>query len=242
MDTRTGKLKKSLKDSEMDQNHQCRYCKKKFHKISTITAHLCPKKQRHLEIDTANSRFAFMAFCRFFELTTNSKKTKTIDEFIDSTYYIDFLKFGNYIVDIKPVNTSQFIDFVVLSGIKLKDWAQDTVYDIYIEDLIKKEPDDSAVERSILTIEEWCKKHNIEIPNFFNNISPNEASFLIRYGKISPWVLYLSSSGENLMTRLNEDHVRLIEKIIDPVFWHKKFKNKVDDVDYVSNLLKMGGL
>lgn len=226
----------------MEQLHQCKYCDRKFHKLSSLTVHLCPKKQRYLQIDAPHSRFALMTFQRFYELTTKSKKPKTIEEFIDSPYYIDFVRFGNYLVSIKPVNMSQFIDFVIHSGIKLKDWSQDFVYEKYIEDLIKRESDDVAVERSITTMEEWSKDNNTQLCDFFQSINLNEAAHLIKYGKISPWVLYLSESGDTLIKKFNQDHIKLIGNIIDPPFWHKKFNSKKDDVAYITELLEMAGL
>jgi hypothetical protein len=195
-----------------------------------------------MDIDTAGSRFGFRTFQRFYELTVQSKKLKTIDEFINSPYYIDFAKFGNHLALLKPIYIEKYIDFVIMNGVKLKDWSKDFVYDTYVEDLVKKEPATSAVDRTITEIMEWCDKNNVTFNAFFTNISANEAAYLIKTGRISPWVLYLSSTGENLMTRFNEDHAKIIGGVIDPGFWMKKFKKSEEDVEYIRGMLTLAGL
>lgn len=226
----------------MEQNYQCKHCGKKFHKEITLTTHMCPKKRRHMDINSAGSRFGLRTFQRFYELTQNSRKQKTAQDFIDSSYYIDFVKFGNHIHTLKPVYPEQFIDFVIRNGVKLNDWCKDFVYDAYIEDLTKREPAVSATERSIENMIEWATAQGVDFSSFFSRVSANEAAYMLKTGKISPWVLYLSNSGGDLMSQFNEDHSRMIGKIIDPQAWAKKFKNSPEDVEYIRTLLEQAGL
>jgi len=224
------------------QDFECRFCGTKFHKATTLNTHMCVKKRRFMDLGSTGARFGFRAYQRFYDLTMNAKKPKTPDEFINSQYYIDFVKFGNHLALLKPISIEKYIDFVIMNGLKLKDWTKDSVYEIYIEEYVKKEPADSATERTITAIMEWCEKNNVEFSKFFDVITANEASYLIKTGKISPWVLYLSASAENLMNRFSEDHSKIIGDIIEPGFWMKKFKKSSDDVEYIRNLLEQAGL
>jgi hypothetical protein len=226
----------------MDQSYQCRFCGSKFHKESTLTTHMCVKKRRHADANLAGTRFGFRTFQKFYEITMNSKKPKTSQEFIDSPYYIDFVKFGNHLATLKPIYPDQFIEFVIMNSVKLKDWTKDFVYDTYIDDLVKKEPAATATDRTITCIMEWCEKNYIPFSDFFFSISANEAAYMIRTGRISPWVLYLCVSGDNLIGRFTEDHNPMIGSIIDAGFWMKKFKKSDDDVNYIKNLLEQAGI
>lgn len=224
------------------EENTCRHCKKSFKSTNTLSVHMCVKKRRHLDADQPASRIGFRVFQRFYELTTNSKRPKTVDEFIESSYYIDFVKFGHYLVDLKPINIDMFIDFVIKNGLKIKDWSKEFVYDQYIDDLVKKEPAENAVERSILAMDEWAQKNSVPISEFFYKITANEASFIIRRGRLSPWVLYLAETADPLMQSFTEDHARIISGLIDPTFWHKRFKNNPDDVDFISSILRASAL
>lgn len=232
------------KKKVMEQKFDCKFCGNKFHKESTLAAHMCVKKRRHLDASTDGSRFGLRTFQRFYTLTTNSKKIKSFEEFVDSPYYIDFVKFGNHIAILKPVQIEQYIDFVILSGLKMPKWTTDPVYELYIENLLKTEPAASAAERTITTILNWCEKNSTSFNQFFTNISANEAAYLIKTGRISPWVLYLCNSAEHLMTRFEVDpmHSKMIGQVIDPGFWMRKFKKADDDVDYIKALLEQAGL
>jgi hypothetical protein len=232
----------SRTNNKMKQDFECKFCSKAFHKETTLTTHMCVKKRRHMDINSAGSRFGLRAFQRFYDLTQNSKKQKTAQDFIDSPYYIDFVKFGNHIHTLKPVYPEQFIDFVIRNSVKLNDWCKDFVYDAYIEDLTKKEPAQNATERSIENMIEWATKNNVEFTEFFSRITANEAAYMLRTGKISPWVLYLSNSGDSLMSQFNDDHSKIMGRIIDPGAWAKKFKHSPDDVEYIRTLLDQVGL
>jgi hypothetical protein len=226
----------------MEQNFECKFCGVKFRREKTLTTHMCVKKQRYLDINSTGSRLGFRTFQRFYDLTTKGQKTKTIQEFIDSSYYIDFAKFGNHLSSLKPVYIDQFIDFVIKNSVALKDWNKDSVYYIYVENLVKTEPSTSAVERSINEIVDWSASEGKEFTKFFSEVNANQAAHMIKTGKLSPWILYLANTGEKLMTRLNEDHSKMIGAIIDPGFWMRKFKKDPDEVEYIRTLLEQAGL
>lgn len=226
----------------MEQKFECKYCGTKFHRENTLSTHMCVKKQRNLDTNTAGFKFGLRTFQRYYALAMNSKKTKTQDEFIDSKYYIDFVKFGNHIDLLRPVYVEQYIDFVILSGLKINKWTTDAVYELYIENLTKTEPPISAVERTITFIIDWADKNNSQFTDFFTSISANEAAHLVKTGRISPWVIYLCSSGSNLMDRFNDDHAKMIKEVIDPGFWMRTFKKKTDDVEDIRNILEQAGL
>ena len=231
-----------LVKKKMEQNFQCKFCGTKFHKETTLTTHMCVKKQRYMDVNATGPRLGFRTFQRFYELTTKTKKPKSIDDFINSPYYIDFVKFGNHLALLKPVHLEKYIDFVIMNGVKLKDWTKDSVYEVYVEDLVKKEPAVSAAERTISEIMDWCEINRVEFKDFFFSISANEAAYKIKTGKISPWVLYLSVSGGDLISRFNDDHAKIIGTIIDAGFWMKKFKKADDDVEYITSLLEQAGI
>jgi len=225
----------------MIQEFECKYCKNKFHKASTLSKHMCVKKRRHMEVDTPASRLGFRAFQRFYDITTNVKKQKTMHDFIDSPFYIDFVKFGNHLASLRPVYPDRFSDFVIKNSVKLKDWTKDFVYYTYVDNLVKSEPAEAATDRTITEIIAWTSQNNTIFTEFFYKVSPNEAAHMIKTGKISPWVLYLCNSGGELMDKFNDDHAKTIGSIIDPGFWMKKFKNN-NDVEYIKSILEQAGL
>ena len=225
-----------------NERHECRFCGNSFKSPNTLSVHVCVKKRRHMDSESPGPRMGFRVFQRFFALTTKSKVPKSLDDFINSAYYIDFVKFGHYLIHLKPIVINEFIDYVIKNSIKLKDWTKEAVYDAYIDALVKTEPAENAVERSIVTIAEWTAKNNCPMDEFFKKATANEIAFLVRRGRLSPWVLYLAASADDVMESFNEDHVKLIGSLIDSCVWQKRFRNNKDDVEFIASVLEAAGL
>lgn len=221
---------------------ECKWCNKGFSKETTLASHMCTKKKRYAEKDTTGARIGLTVFQKFYDLTMNSKKPKTSEDFVKSTYYVDFVKFGRHIADLKPINTERFIEFVIKNGVKLKDWTKDYVYETYIEDLMFREPASAGLERTVVNMSKWCETHNTQLSDFFVELSTNEATHLIKTGKISPWVLYLSPTALTLLSNFNVEQYGMIESLIDPEKWKYKITKAPDDASFVKHVLKEAGL
>ena len=224
------------------RNHKCKFCKKGFSSERTLANHMCKNKKRFADKDTAQSRLGFRVFQRFFELTTHSKKPKTFEDFISSSYYIGFIKFGRHLTQIEPIDTELFVDFVIKNGVKLKDWDKDHVYDAFVDDFVKREPVEKALERSVLFMDKWTQDKNVPLKDFFREITTNEAVYVINLGKVSPWVIFLAESAAELLNEFNDEQFGIIESKIDPKFWQKKLTNNAADVTFAKEILESSGL
>lgn len=215
----------------------CGFCKHAFTNERTLAAHMCEKKRRHLDKDSVASRMGLGLFQRFYELNTATKNPKSITEFIDSKYYKAFIKFSRHLMDLRPVDQARFVDYVFRNGIKDRDWCKDKVYEAYILDLLAKEPASRGMERTIRTMEEWAVDTEFEFNDFFQYVSPSEATHMVQMGKISPWVLYLAETSDLLWDRLSDEQAGLISSVVNPKIWQAKFAIKQDECDFTREIL-----
>lgn len=215
----------------------CKYCKKKFTSEKTLLVHVCVKKQRHADKDTIGSRIGFAVFQRFYELSTSATTKKTFDEFVDSKFYGDFVKFGRYIADLNPISTNDFVDFVIKNGIKMREWYVDKTYYAFLKDFIEKETVERALERTIIEISKWSTENNVPNNQFFIKIGTIEAVHLIRSGRLSPWVIYLASTSETLLNNFNSEQTKIIDGIVNVEYWKKIFMTRQDDVIFAKTIL-----
>jgi hypothetical protein len=203
---------------------------------------MCPKKRRYADRDSIGSRLGFRVFQRFFELTTTAKNPKSFEDFIDSQYYTAFVKFGRHLAELNPINTDNFVDFVIKNSVKLKDWQKDYVYETYLVELMKKEPPERALERTMLFFTEWAEESGNNFNDFFRSATTQEAVYYLKTGKISPWVLYLAPSADGLMDRFNEEQYAMIEPIINPGIWTSRITKNQEDVKFIKTVLNEAGL
>jgi hypothetical protein len=226
----------------MDLNYKCEYCGKLFAKEKTLVVHVCEQKRRYLSRNEKHVQSGLLTFQKFYDFAQKGKTQKTFDDFVTSPYYTAFVKFGSFLVNTAPIYPERFIDYVVKSGIKLDHWCKDELYDKYISELIKIEPADGAIQRTIQTMMNWGDKNSAEWNHYFAYVNLNRATHDIKEGLISPWMLLNSKSGKNLLRRMNDEQLSIVGPVIDPAFWSKRFKSLPADVELVRDVIKEAGI
>lgn len=222
----------------MNLNYKCDYCGKQFAKEKTLIVHVCEKKRRHLSKTEKHVQAAMLAYQKFYQLVQKSSKTKTFDDFVESPYYNAFVKFGSFLVNANPLYPEQFIDFVIRSGVKLDHWCRDELYDQYLSELVKTEPADRAIQRSITSMMDWANENNSQWEHYFLYSNLNKTTYDMKEGRVSPWIVLNCPSGRAMLQKLNQEQLEIIAPILDPDHWSRRFKNYPADVELVKEVLK----
>lgn len=225
-----------------ETSNTCEFCKKSFQRERTLVSHICEKKQRWLNRDHAGNRIGFQCWVQFFTKHSSSKtKNKTYEEFIYSPYYIAFVKFGSYCVDIKALNIPRYVEWLLKEQIKLDDWTSDKVYNRFLCEYLRLEDPFDAIYRGVENCTELAEKDQIQPNDVFRYSNSNRICQYIVNGKISPWMLYQSDSGVHLLETLNQDQVTMITDYINPELWALKFHREPDVVKKIRDTLTLAG-
>jgi hypothetical protein len=222
----------------MQSSYKCEYCQKEFVKEKTLAVHVCEQKRRHLSKTEKHVQAGLLTYQRFYDITQKGKNKKTFDDFAESPYYTAFVKFGSFLVNTSPVYPERFIDFVIKSGVKLDHWCRDELYYTYVTDLIKSEPADGAIQRSIKTMMDWGDSNTASWEHYFQYVNLNRATHDIREGLVSPWLVLNTKSGKDMLKRMNDEQLEIISPIIDPQHWMRRFKSLPADVELVKDIIK----
>jgi len=222
----------------MELNYKCEYCGKKFAKESTLVVHVCEQKRRHLGKSEKHVQMGLMTFQKFYDVAQKGKTQKTFDEFASSPYYTAFVKFGSFMVNTAPIYPEKFIEYVVKSGVKLDHWCRDELYDQYIMEMIKKEPADGAIQRTITTMMSWADKNSAQWEHYFAYVNLNRATHDIKEGLVSPWMILNTKAGKEMLQRMNDEQLEIVGPVVDPLFWQKKFKTLPADLLLVKEVIK----
>lgn len=223
----------------MDSNlNKCTYCDKTFTRERTLQVHMCEPKRRHLQKNEKWVQNAFMVFQRFYQIHQHGQKEKTYDDFCRSAYYNAFVKFGRFMMHINPLYPEKYIDYVILSKIKLDHWARDDLYEAYLIETLKAEPVESALQRSIATMMDWSAEQNAQWADYFRLVNTNRAVQHIQQGKISPWLLLGCKAGKNLLQSFNDEQLQIVARFIAPEFWTQRIKSSPADQLFVQETAK----
>lgn len=227
-----------IKNKSMQLNFKCQHCEKLFAKEKTLVVHICEQKRRHLSKNEKHVQMGLLTFQRFYELTQKAKQPKTFEEFASSSFYTAFVKFGSFMVNTAPIYPERFIDFVVKSGVKLDHWCRDELYDKYISELIKIEPADGAVQRTIQSMMNWADNNSAPWEHYFAYVNLNRATHDIKEGLISPWILLNTKAGKEMLQRMNDEQLEIVGPVIDPQFWMRRFKSLPADIELIKDVIK----
>lgn len=223
----------------------CKYCGKAYTKESSLISHMCEPKRRWNQENEVGVKFGMQAYLRFYEMTQGGKKAKTYADFVESQYYSAFVKFGRHIVAIRAVNPSAFIEYVLKHNKKIDHWCFESVYLEYLNQYMKKESTQDALERAISEMQKYADEHP-EMSNgfsdYFRVANVNRVCYHIANGRISPWVIFNCTSGINFLDSLSEEQIKLVYNWIDPTFWSQKFKDYSEDTEWVKTILNTAGL
>jgi hypothetical protein len=220
----------------------CQYCGSGYMQEKTLIVHMCEQKRRNLAKDEKHVMVGYQTYVRFYQISQNAKVVKNYSEFAKSPYYNAFVKFGSFVHNINPLYPEQFIDWVVKSGVKLDHWCRDALYEKYVLELIHTENVETALQRSVTHMQKWADANNSAWNHYFSYANVNRATYDIRDGKISPWLLLNCQSGKKLLSSMNDEQLNSISVIIDPIIWVKKFKNLKHDLELVKQIVKEANL
>ena len=222
------------------QNYSCEFCNRSFLRESTIAKHICEYKHRWQDKDKRGNQIGFQAWIQFYKRNTANTKKRTYLDFIKSTYYNAFAKFGTYCVDSKVINVPRYVEWLLKNKISIDVWNKDTHYTNFLIEYLRQEDPLDAVARSVETLQELSIDEKLQYNDYLRYGNKNKICYNITTGRISPWMLYHSSSGLKFIDTLDESQVKLILEYIDPEKWAIKFKRNPDIVKTVKEICDAG--
>jgi hypothetical protein len=230
--------------AESKPNYKCKYCEREFRRESTLAAHLCEPKRRWQQETETGVQFGLRAYLQFYETTQGSAKLKSYSDFVASPYYNAFTKFGRHLVAIRCINPNSFTAWLLKNNKKIDHWCQDKFYEEWLNEYVKKEAVQDALERGLATMEEYANGDSglASFSHYFKYGNHNRICYHITTGRISPWVIYNCDSGIEFLESVTEGHLALVLSWIDPDYWNRKFKDYMADVEWCKHVLKEAGL
>ena len=210
---------------------KCEYCKKVFKRESSLATHMCEKKRRWFSKDYPENIAGFAAYDLFYRLGMGSKP-KEYKDFVDSQYFSAFVKFGSYCLNTKVIDVDGYTRWLVRKQVKLKDWTSDRVYIQYVQDYMKKETVNRALERFV---EAASKTPYFD--TFWETVNGYMIADWVESGKISPWILICSRRAQTALNRMNKEQFDRVAANIDAVYWARKTKQNPIDADWVSQII-----
>ena len=224
-----------------EMTYQCEFCRKTFARESTIVAHMCEPKRRRMQQHERGVQIGFQAYLEFYRLMNKSSKARTYDDFAESPYYRAFVKFGRYCVDTGVINPARMIDWLLKNQKKIDQWCSDRIYTEYLIWYLQTESVADALARSVEYSIDWAERNQARPQDCLRYSSVNGTCYAITTGRISPWVIYNSESGQEFLTQLSSEQLQIIWPYINSDVWQTKFDSNSEDLAYAREILTTAG-
>lgn len=221
--------------------YTCQFCKKDFVKETSLTVHSCEPRKRRQERAERGVELGFQAYIKFYEMTQGSAKLKTYDDFCESPYYKAFVKFGRYCVAIRAINPARFMEWVLKQNKKIDHWCRDAVYTEYLTFYLRVENVNDALARAMEFGIDWSEKTSNPPQDCLRYGGTNSMVYAVTTGRISPWIIFNSESGQQFLSSLNAEQIAMIYPYIDADHWQKRFQDYPADQEYAKDILKQAG-
>lgn len=225
-------------------NFKCVHCKKGFMNEDTLLTHSCTAIERLAKMGDRESRIAFLGYTQLYSKTTSHIKKAVITEndFVKSRLYEALIKFGKYAVGVGMYDVNSYITFLVKNNVKVIDWCNDDIYYLYISHVSLNETPDAAIEKTFRTMRVWSEDTSLPWIEYFNMCNQFKIVSSIKNGKISPWVIYNTTSGKNFLRSLDKKQLKDLYKFVDPDKWMVTFNKRSDDIKVIVTLFNKAGL
>jgi len=199
---------------------------------------MCEKKRRHFSKDDRGVKAGYTAFIYWYTRSYgNSKSKKSYNDFITSSFYKNFVKFGNYITDSRISEWERYVDWLIKNGVKITDWPKDSIYYKFFYEIIKTETPERALERYVMFLQSWEEKTGNDWNTFWDKENIFSIVNYIKEGKISPWILFSYDSAIMFIKDLPDELLIDVNNSIDLAYWNSKASKNKEDIKWIKTLL-----
>jgi len=219
----------------------CQYCEKSFQRESSLAVHVCEPKRRYQERDEVGVQIGLQSYLRFYEITQGSARLKTFDDFARSPYYRAFVRYGRYCVSIRAINIHRYTEWLLKYNKKIDHWCRDSLYSEYLAEYIRQEAVSDALARTLEQGIAWAEETGNPDRDYLRYGNSNTVCYAITTGRVSPWVLYNCSSGQEFLAGLNPEQLAMIWPMIDADFWQRRMRDYAADAEYAKTMLAQAG-
>ena len=202
---------------------------------------MCEAKRRlEMQSDPAVA-LAFMGFQKFYAMNGMTKE-KSYIEFTKSPYFKAFHRWALYCRHTKVVDSMVYLDWLLKQQVKIDKWNTDKVYDTYLKTFLYTEPVEGALDRSWQTCNNWADENNSIATHYLVHASTNRIANDITRGRLSPWLLFVSSPGQEVLGKLTPEQLQLVIEYIDPDKWMRKLDKNPVDLEVAKQWIRDKGL
>lgn len=239
------KSKSSSRTIDLNKPHFCEWCHKAFAHESTLISHACEPRRRWNDRNTEMGTQALWAYNKFYQFTIPPDTTRpnhTWQEFSSSKHYTSFIKFSNWLLEQRAIESEKYVDWLLDNQIPFDRWSDAIAYQGFVKNLLNSETPEMGLSRSLKKITAWSEETGEPWQEFWLKVNANRAVSWVLDGSISPWMLYNCDSAVSFLERLTPEQLDMIQKVAPLRIWKLKIMKNRMQADAIKQTLAQAGM
>lgn len=220
---------------------ECGFCQRSFQRETSLAVHMCEPKRRHSERSERGVELGLQAFLKFYETLQGTSRLKTWDDFVASSYYRAFVKWGRYCVGTRVIQPEQFLAWLLRTNQKIDRWASDAVYTQYLVQYLPQESVQDALRRAESWSLTWSDQTGSPARDCLRYGNHHAICHAVTAGRLSAWVLYNCDSGQAFLANLAATDMQIIWPYIDSDVWGRRLRDYPADAAWAEAQLTTWG-
>lgn len=216
------------------EQYQCKFCHKLFVREGAYLRHKCKQMERNEQIQTVIGQAAYSYYGDWMRY--QKRLVPKIQTFLTSNFYVSFIKFAEFVKQVKMADTQLFIRMMIKAELPPTLWSTDDAYRLYLEYIDKKLTPKEQVEIMLTVMDKIADAAECDISEIFDVLAPNEVLQLIRERKFTPWLLLKSTKFKKMLATCNKGQQKQFETLIRPTYWMYKFDKEPNTVKTMEKL------
>lgn len=220
---------------------ECGFCQRSFQRETSLAVHMCETKRRHSERHERGVELGLQAFLKFYETLQGTSRLKTWEDFVASSYYKAFVKWGRYCVNTRVIMPDRYLSWLLKTNQKIDRWCSDNMYTQYLLYYLPIEAPKDALARAESWSLEWHERTGSPARDCLRYGNSNAICHAVTTGKITAWILYNCDSGRKYLSDLDTTQMQIVWPYVDSDIWGRRFADYPADQAWIENVLAEKG-
>lgn len=235
----------SLEDANISQAQKqghwlCHYCSKRFSNELMFEKHNCQEKIRAQEIASPTGQASYQFYLTWMRV--RKFKTQTTEAFVNSRYYKQFIKFAVMVAAAGISKPDRYIELMVDGGITPDLWCREQCYRMYLDYMDTREKPLDQVASSLQCLMDIADAEQVEYAKIIPHLGSQKLLSLIAQRKVSPWLLFHSTSAQELIRSLTDEEKKAYDNTIKFSAWAERLQEHAAVREEIKSLVKDVGL
>jgi hypothetical protein len=215
----------------------CPHCKRTLANETNFMKHSCREMERAEILKTPIGQGAFAIYADW--MTIQKRAVPPIDTFAESKFFSVFIKFAEFIKKLGISKPTVYVRTMVEIDYPPAMWMRNEAYGAYIQQVDKSvDNPQEALAESIGVLINYAEKYEVDLTNVLNEIGSKRFIELFRRRQLSPWIIFISSSVNQFVSKMDTEDKEELKKVINIGFWFTKFEEMKSTVDELKHFIK----